>query len=98
MPDEATEDSIGFIATIPDNPEKNWKVQMSAGQHRFFRSINSTLEHSYEFFELLRWVVFKEDEDVPEGRTFGLEKFDHKNPGIQPLSVCNEKKAWNYLK
>ena len=67
MPDQATEDSIGFIAQIKDSPEEKWKIAFSGGQWRFFRSINSTLEHSFEFFDLIRWVVFNEDDDCPAG-------------------------------
>jgi hypothetical protein len=55
------------------------------------------LEHSYEFFELIRWVVFVEDDDVPAGGS-PLQTFNPKNPGIPPTSVNNEKKAWKYLK
>lgn len=75
MPDEATEDSIGFIAQIKDTPEEKWKIAFSNGQWRFFRSINSTLEVGYEFFELIRWVVFVEDDDVPAGAS-PLQTFD----------------------
>ena len=64
MPDEAVEDSIGFTATFKDSPEEKWKIGFSAGQHRFFRSISGSLEHSSEFFELVRWVVYKEEDDV----------------------------------
>lgn len=97
MPDEANEDAIGFIAQIKDSPEEKWKIGFSAGQHRFFRSISATLEQNTEFFELIRWVVFNEEDDCPPGTT-PLQKFDPKNPGIPPTSVNNEKKAWKYLK
>jgi hypothetical protein len=67
LPDEASEDVIGFIGHISDSPEEQWKIQFSAGQKKFFCALPGTLEHNYDFFDLIRWIVFKEEEDVPKG-------------------------------